>query len=69
MGYSKKKFEYTTITLPYKYRLLDSKDTDMDDMTEKLNEYGRNGWELVNVLSIKSVLDVPLVLAFFKREV
>ena len=60
------KFEYATLVFEVT-NLFSGAKLDSEAFHKKLNEYGADGWELVNVFSLSRVGTTEQITAVFKR--
>jgi len=59
------KWKYKTITLDPRWALTGMK-VDFEGITRELNEYGAEGWELVNIIDTGKSLEKGKTLIVFK---
>lgn len=64
------KWEYLTYVFNVGYSLIKGPELDGGSFTEKLNEYGAEGWELVSLLPLEGNKGISATVhAVFKRPV
>ena len=65
------KYEYKVVTLPISFKMLgQSPVPEPDKHEEMLNELGRDGWELVNVVSVSGGgVGTYFLKAYLKRSI
>ena len=61
-----KKFEYNTVCIPATGFW--TKTVDVESFNDKLNECGRDGWELVDKITVDELGTLKSVVCVFKRE-